>query len=64
MLVSPGKNGLDSLFKEVRAFKVKPIVLKLVGRMSSLGEFVLPEMAPGVLPRTPILHFKQRVWGS
>ena len=34
------------------------VITKPVGRMSFLGEIDLPGMVPGVLPRTPILHFK------
>ena len=43
---------------------LKPVILKPVGRMSNLGEFDLPGVVPGALPRTLILRFKTRVAGS
>ena len=38
---------------------LQPVMSKPVGQMSILGEFHLPEVVPGVPPRT-ILHFKTR----
>ena len=54
MLLSPGKNGLDSLFKDVRVFKVQAIMPPLIsGPLPLLRETSLVCTAAGAITCKP-----------